>query len=153
MEVKIDTRETDFQNHIGVNTQDDGVCISLGRDDGWHWISEECANELAATLLVLTPVGDVMHERHRQVTTEGWSAEHDDQHRAGTLAQAAACYAANAAGWWPRGYGQPPYWPFDEEWWKPKDARRDMVRAAALLIAEIERLDRATQASGEANAK
>lgn len=34
-------------------------------------------------------------------------------------------------------------WPWDREWWKPKDRRRNLVRAAALLIAEIERLDRA----------
>lgn len=148
MEVKIDTWETDFQNHIGVNTQDQGVCVSLGREDGWHWISEECANELAATLLVMTPVGDVMRERHRQVTAEGWTPQHDDAHTDGCLAQAAACYAANASGMAGRGYGPAPYWPFDHEWWKPKDKRRDLVRAAALIIAEIERLDRMTANSG-----
>jgi hypothetical protein len=31
-----------------------------------------------------------------------------------------------------------------EEMWKPEDRRRDLIRAAALLVAEIERLDRAT---------
>jgi hypothetical protein len=31
-------------------------------------------------------------------------------------------------------------------WWKPKDRRRDLVRAAALIIAEIERLDRDAEA-------
>jgi hypothetical protein len=36
-------------------------------------------------------------------------------------------------------------WPskWAEHWFKPKDPRRDLVRAAALCIAEIERLDRA----------
>lgn len=34
-------------------------------------------------------------------------------------------------------------WPWDASWWKPRGARRDLVRAAALIIAEIERLDRA----------
>jgi len=29
------------------------------------------------------------------------------------------------------------------EWWKPKDRRRDLIRAAALIVAEIERLDHA----------
>lgn len=87
---------------------------------------------------------DVLTERMRQINGEGFTAEHDDKHRPGTLAQAAACYAANASEFWHKGYGGRPYWPFDEEWWKPKDKRRDLVRAAALLIAEIERIDRVT---------
>jgi len=33
-------------------------------------------------------------------------------------------------------------WPWDPKWWKPKDRRRDLVRAAALIIAEIDRHDR-----------
>jgi hypothetical protein len=35
-------------------------------------------------------------------------------------------------------------WPWDRKWWKPTDRRRDLVKAAALILAEIERLDRAT---------
>jgi hypothetical protein len=34
-------------------------------------------------------------------------------------------------------------WPWSREWWQPKDRRRDLVRAGALIVAEIERLDRA----------
>ncbi|PCB37801.1 hypothetical protein CJT89_33510, partial [Pseudomonas aeruginosa] len=34
-------------------------------------------------------------------------------------------------------------WPWDEQWWKPSTARRDLVKACALALAEIERLDRA----------
>jgi hypothetical protein len=44
-----------------------------------------------------------------------------------------------------RSYPRPPQqWPWLSKWWKPKDRRRDLVRAAALVIAEIERLDRAS---------
>ena len=83
---------------------------------------------------------DVLAERRRQVESEGWTAGHDDTHSEGQLAEAAACYALNAArnrqanfmGWWP----------WSRDWWKPKGQRRDLVRAAALLVAEIERLDR-----------
>jgi hypothetical protein len=151
MEVKIDTRETDFQSHIGVHKQDrDGVCVSLGREDGWHWISDECAEQLAGTLLLMSPAGDIISERHRQVTAEGWTAEQDDERGAGILAQTAAWYAANASGMTNRGYGALPFWPFDEEWKKPKDARADLVRAGALILAEIERMDRATQAVARA---
>lgn len=28
------------------------------------------------------------------------------------------------------------------DWWKPKDRRRNLVKAGALIVAEIERLDR-----------
>lgn len=49
-----DTRETD-KEHIGVHVQDEqGVCISLGQADGWHWISNECRDDLVA-LLRTTP--------------------------------------------------------------------------------------------------
>ena len=36
------------------------------------------------------------------------------------------------------------YWPWDREWWKPTTQRRDLVKAGALILAEIERIDRAS---------
>jgi len=33
-------------------------------------------------------------------------------------------------------------WPWADRWWKPKSVRHDLIRAAALIVAEIERLDR-----------
>ena len=80
---------------------------------------------------------DVIAERVRQTESEGWTAEHDDEHEGGELAEAAACYALGTAtsDTWPGSW--------DQAWWKPRDRRRNLVRAAALLIAEIERLDRA----------
>jgi hypothetical protein len=92
---------------------------------------------------------DVIEERTRQLSKEGYTISHDDTHRDGSLAQAAACYAAHAGGMPAAGYGYDPYWPFDAEWWKPKDPRRDLVRAAALILAEIERLDRLAASDGE----
>lgn len=96
---------------------------------------------------------DVLAERERQVTSEGWTAKHDDKHADGSLALAAACYACNAATW-----AEPPAcwkedryaalsspgfrWPWLKKWWKPKSRRHDLVRAAALILAEIERIDR-----------
>ncbi|HEY1244085.1 MAG TPA: hypothetical protein VGF29_04560 [Hyphomicrobiaceae bacterium] len=32
-------------------------------------------------------------------------------------------------------------WPGDLAWWKPKDRRQGLIAAAALIVAEIERLD------------
>lgn len=85
-------------------------------------------------------LADITVERRRQIEAEGWTPEHDDQHADGghgghpALPQAAACYAL----------GEQVRWPWAEEWWKPGPTRRrDLIKAAALLVAEIERLDRA----------
>lgn len=101
---------------------------------------------------------DVAAERRRQQEAEGYTLEHDDHYREGELAQAAAAltcsavsrfvgqqphlnsprdtaesfWAANASVFWPLGWGEI----------KQKTARRDLVRATALLLAEIERIDR-----------
>lgn len=88
-------------------------------------------------------VRDVLAERRRQVEVEGWTPEHDDQHAFEEMALAAACYA-NADPDDP----PPPSWPWHPSWWKPRDRRRNLIRAAALLLAEIERIDRAAMAEG-----
>ena len=81
---------------------------------------------------------DVAAERRRQIEVEGWTPEHDDEHVAGELATAGASYALVAVGYgllalrtWP--------WPAGL---KPTTPRRDLVKAGALILAEIERLDR-----------
>lgn len=91
----------------------------------------------------------VLAERQRQIHVEGWSTEHDDQHKQGDLACAGAAYASTAASWpSPRnlnGYQQQPVpieWPWANHWWKPTGFRRDLVKAAALIVAEGERHDR-----------
>jgi hypothetical protein len=88
---------------------------------------------------------DVLAERRRQIEVEGWTPEHDAEHCHAELATAAACYILGAtSGFSSEEYAGdvPTAWPWDPKWWKPKDYRRDLVRAAALLIAEIERSDR-----------
>jgi hypothetical protein len=100
---------------------------------------------------------DVITERRRQKSVERWTAEHDDTHDRFEMARAAAFYALHPAAMampiaatgepsersrlvvaaeeaWPPQWGR--------EWQKPKPARRSLVFAAALLLAEIERLDR-----------
>lgn len=89
---------------------------------------------------------DIRAERQRQVDEEGWTAEHDDQHNRGEIALAAAAYAEHtvASDRFRKQYSSPPvYWPWSDKWWKPTDRRRDLVKAGALIVAEIERLDRA----------
>lgn len=84
---------------------------------------------------------DVMNERFRQWDEEGFSHDHDDAHGRGQIAAAAGCYALYSDAY-PNAGDPPPSWPWDPAWWKPKDYRRDLVRAAALILAELERLDR-----------
>ncbi len=93
-----------------------------------------------------TAVRDVLAERQRQVDVEGWTEGHDDsEHGDGTaLAQAAACYAVADPPWPDRLPIAPAEWPWSVQWWKPKDRRHNLVRAAALILAEIERMDRAS---------
>lgn len=89
---------------------------------------------------------DVQAERRRQVEAEGWTPEHDDEHSHGQMARAAACYALAGSSAPSDGTAAllvSLAWPWDEQWWKPTSARRDLVKACALGLAEIERLDRA----------
>jgi hypothetical protein len=74
----------------------------------------------------------VLAERRRQVTAEGWTHEHDDVHANSELALAAVCYITRNA--WT--------WPWEAKWWKPTTPRRNLVKAGALILAEIERIDR-----------
>lgn len=85
---------------------------------------------------------DVLAERARQISQEGWTPENDDSYQSGDLAAAAACYAL------PNPFMDherlaPADWPWSRKWWKPTNRRRDLVKAGALILAEIERLDRA----------
>ena len=76
-------------------------------------------------------------ERERQIYQEGWTEEHDDKHVNNELALAAACYAVPdvfSQGYWP------PTW--DLSWYKSTTRIRDLVKAGALIAAEIDRLQR-----------
>lgn len=89
---------------------------------------------------VTAAAADVLTERQRQVTAEGWTAERDDGYQNSELADAAACYAIHAHN---QGFSTPAHWPWSPDWWKQTSPRRDLVKAGALILAEIERLDRA----------
>lgn len=107
-------------------------------------------------------IADIAAERQRQIADKGWTAEHDDSHSGGEMALAAACYASpinlykrdNFANGLM--FGDP--WPWAMMWDKrqhngnqvldnqtapPSVRRRHLVKAAALIVAEIERMDRA----------
>ncbi|CAM6215064.1 Ead/Ea22-like family protein [Escherichia coli] len=83
---------------------------------------------------------DVVAERQRQQSVEGWTPEHDNAYQNSELADAAACYAIHAHN---QGFSTPAHWPWSPDWWKQSGARCDLVKAGALILAEIERIDRA----------
>lgn len=98
----------------------------------------------------------ITEERQRQIDVEGWTLEHDFNHKDNSIAKAAACYAMpederkkyesftfqEPKRWYPR------WWPksWDVSWWKPstdgtKAGRiKELQKAGALIAAEIDRL-------------
>lgn len=105
--------------------------------------------DLKAKLANLTPAAaDVVEERRRQVEAEGWTPEHDDEHYPGEMSLAAACYA-KYGDWAAYRRIAPTDWPWHESWWKPSDSRRNLVKAGALILAEIERMDRNESTASE----
>jgi hypothetical protein len=96
-------------------------------------------------------------ERHRQMSAEGWTPEHDDEHADAALVCAAICYAEAGSGFdleiSPSRTQKVPFlWPWEESWWKPSDDLvRNLAKAGALIAAEIDRLQRAAM-SGNAQA-
>lgn len=85
---------------------------------------------------------DVMAERRRQVEKEGYSPAHDDEHSFGDLARAAAAYAVQSPLARELECPPPSWWPWDREDWKPTSRRCMLVKAGALILAELERIDR-----------
>jgi hypothetical protein len=81
---------------------------------------------------------EISTERNRQILL-GYTEEHDDEHTNGSIADAAAAYATRnryvAADLWPYDV----YPSFGEE-----NRRASLIKAAALIVAEVERMDRAT---------
>lgn len=108
-------------------------------------------------------------ERGRQLKIEGWTPEHDDSHNKGEMCAAAIAYAAEGAKIQTqvKVYTEPQChcgargmadctcvllkptekwvspWPWEKKWWKPsEDKIKNLVRAGALIAAEIDRLQR-----------
>jgi len=87
----------------------------------------------------------ISEERQRQITDEGWTTEHDAQHRNGELAEAAACYAMGQEDRQHLdkcGLFFSRLWPWARAWWKPtpENRIRELAKAGALIAAEIDRI-------------
>jgi len=110
-----------------------GCCQTL-RDDLRAVIKRASTKD--ASIVEAGVASEVAAERRRQIEKHGWSSAHDDGHTNGEIASAAADYAlpGQAPPSWSWAYGSKVV---------DKDPRRtQLIKAAALIIAEIERLDR-----------
>ena len=85
----------------------------------------------------------IADERDRQISEEGWTAEHDSGHTSGELSLLAACYILKNytfAVFEKRIESELfAYWGSDE-WIKYKNPIKDLIRAGALIAAEIDRI-------------
>ncbi|MGR9384887.1 hypothetical protein [Rhizobium leguminosarum] len=127
-------------------------------DYGRQWCQHNVWGDEATEYLLFPAwpqaIVDVAAERRRQIEVEGFDHKHDDTSNPDTMALAAAVYAIpdhyrflDCEGFGSeRGSLRRVLWPWDDEWFKPGDRRRELVKAAALIIAEIEAIDRANGA-------
>lgn len=102
---------------------------------------DELEAEVARSGAAASPAAKaIITERGRQIAIEGHKPDRDDCYSFGELAMAAAAYAASAGGG--RAVARKLF-RWDDIHWKPSTPRRDLVKAGALILAEIERIDRA----------
>ena len=102
-----------------------------------------------------TGISLIEAERKRQIAVEKFTSDHDDRHLEGELAGGAASYAAFAQRQIAEGpfksvKGFPPgqTWRWDSEWWRlSEDPLRNLVKAGALIVAEIDRILRERKAT------
>lgn len=95
-------------------------------------------------------------ERTRQIEKLGWTGEHDDEHDKAELAEMAECYlleAAEQAGARIVGTSAFPLWPFRDGWKPSDDPVRNLIKAGALIAAEIDRVVRLKAAEAKEGAR
>ena len=90
----------------------------------------------------MTGIEQIAKERRRQIKDEHWSLAHDkEEHTHFELTDAAIAYAiaAQEANGFPQDIRPSAWWP--ESWdFKPADSIKCLVKAGALIAAEIDRL-------------
>lgn len=90
----------------------------------------------------------IADERQRQVDQEGWTIAHDDEFEEEQLSLAAASYAMpDRRRKFLSTRNIPHFFPWRFEFWKPSPDNRikELIKAGALIVAEIERLQRLEQ--------
>lgn len=98
-----------------------------------------------------TGIEMIAAERERQISRENWTSEHDDEHKDGELAIAAACYASPQTFYkmiWKNtsviSFVDPFPWEPEFDKRTKHDRKKCLAIAGALIAAEIDRLNRIT---------
>ena len=115
---------------------DDNACPG-----GCYWVEEDlcsaCTDFVDHQIVMTEGPYDVLLERAKQIKKYGFNEDHDDKWANSELKYAAAVYLKDDPifNYWPwRGF------PYQG---KKDTERQRLITAAALIIAEIERIDRA----------
>ena len=95
----------------------------------------------------------IAEERLRQIIEEGYTSKYDDRYDHNQLALAAACYCLPASVRSSHNFDlrgttmRKSLWPWKDEYWKPSNDNRirELVKAGALIAAEIDHLLRIQQ--------
>lgn len=80
----------------------------------------------------------IKKERERQIVEEGWTKEHDSHHNYLEFVKAAISYCIVNFSEEQAKEDSKAWWPWDENWYKPKDNLRNLIRAGALIAAAID---------------
>jgi hypothetical protein len=116
-------------NVVRVEAEDDGSFTAVTD----HWPAT------SPSLPLTEGARRIAEERRRQIEQEGWTPEHDAAHDSHEIVKAAVSYVIPHEF---RGGNPPVYWPWEPAAWKPSpdDRVRELVKAGALIAAEIDRL-------------
>ena len=87
--------------------------------------------------MLLGSISLVTQERLRQIYVEGWTPAHDKFHQPNDLSRAALCYILKNINSEIIGFDD--IWPWETDYFKPEDEIRNLVKAAALIMAEIDK--------------
>jgi len=142
-------RESSVRDLLKERADQTNHAIRVNREEAGQAGYDRALQDIGYTV----SVGMIAAERRRQVEGESWTSLHDDGHVRGELALAAACYAVEASGLGSRTLTTQGlevsldvlglYWPFERGWWKSGTPIRNLVKAGALIAAEIDRRLRA----------
>lgn len=103
-----------------------------------HGLEEEIYEVLM--LGVNGPGANVINrERFRQIKEEGYNFDHDDDFKFNELIDAATSYLLACDGYVKFAEAEE-NWPWDLKHFKPKDTWSNLVKAGALIAAELDRL-------------
>lgn len=116
-------------------------CVDVDKREIRDFKLDDC-DFLSAQSPALT---SVILERAKQIEKYGYTVKKDRRYRNGELAKVGICYAIAAANSFDKEY-QPRgvEFPWSQEHWKPEAPRREnLVKAVALLLAQIDQIDAA----------